>query len=336
MTGQSETIKCLEVSDPDRLVRNPLVSVVMITYNHEHFIQQAIEGVVGQQTEFGVELIIGEDCSPDNTRQIALEYQRKYPEKIRVLISEKNIGAHENFLSVYAAARGQYIALCEGDDYWVSKNKLQKQVEVFETNEDVSLCFHDQVAFNNSNGTQVKFLTRPDNRNRYSLEDLVLRNFIPNASSMHKKLDLNGYRKLLSGCNLGDWFLHVLSAERGHVQYVEGLLSAYRVHDDGCWSSLTSIKRYSFTIRAYQNINEYTKFTYKKKINSMICKYYYRMATAYMASNDYNGARNVAIQILKYVRYDKYVKCIGYVSKKKYLKAILKPFVFPVYNHFKS
>jgi glycosyltransferase involved in cell wall biosynthesis len=128
-----------EVVDRGRLVRDPLVSVVMITYNHEPYIAQAIEGVLSQQTDFPVEVIIGEDCSTDRTREIALEYQRRYPKTIRVLFSKTNVGMHENFRRTALAARGKYMAFCEGDDWWHRSDKLRLQIPAFRA--DKSLVY---------------------------------------------------------------------------------------------------------------------------------------------------------------------------------------------------
>jgi glycosyltransferase involved in cell wall biosynthesis len=100
----------------------------MITYNHEPYIAQAIEGVLSQETDFPIELIIGEDCSTDRTREIVLDFQRRHPEMIRVLFSEKNVGMHNNFRRTVLAARGKYIAFCEGDDWWHRRDKLQLQI----------------------------------------------------------------------------------------------------------------------------------------------------------------------------------------------------------------
>lgn len=119
-----------------------IVSVLMITYNHENFIREAIEGVLMQKTDFPVELIIGEDCSTDSTRKICLEYKAKYPDKIRLLLPEFNLGVMRNFIETMQAATGKYIALCEGDDYWTDQYKLQKQVDFLEANSDYSCCFH--------------------------------------------------------------------------------------------------------------------------------------------------------------------------------------------------
>jgi len=124
-------------------MNNPLVSVKMITYNHEPYIRQAIDCVLAQKTNFPFKLIIGEDCSTDGTREIVFDYQKKYPDIIRVITSNKNVGAHKNSLRTLKACRGKYIALCEGDDYWTSPNKLQKQVSYLETHPDVGLVHSD-------------------------------------------------------------------------------------------------------------------------------------------------------------------------------------------------
>jgi len=117
----------------------PVVSVYMITYNHESYIAQAIEGIMMQQTDFPIELVIGEDCSTDRTREICLEYQDKYPEIIRLLLPEKNIGIYKNSKSTFIECKGKYIAICEGDDYWTDPLKLQKQVYFLETRPDFAL-----------------------------------------------------------------------------------------------------------------------------------------------------------------------------------------------------
>jgi len=119
----------------------PLVSVDMITYNHAPYIARAIEGVVKQKTNFPFELVIGEDCSTDGTREIVFEYKRKYPNIIRVVASERNLGAAANSRQVAQACRGQYIAFCEGDDFWHDETKLQKQVDYLERNPECGLVY---------------------------------------------------------------------------------------------------------------------------------------------------------------------------------------------------
>lgn len=119
-----------------------LVSICCITYNHAQFIRKALDGFLMQETTFPVEIILAEDCSTDGTRAICEEYAARYPEKIRYICSETNVGAVENEARALRAAKGKYIALCEGDDYWTEPLKLQKQVDFMETHPEYSVTFH--------------------------------------------------------------------------------------------------------------------------------------------------------------------------------------------------
>lgn len=129
----------------------PLLSVVTVTYNHEPFIAKCIEGVLMQQVSFPIEFIIGEDCSTDRTRAICRQYAEKYPETIKFVVSEKNVGGLANERRAMSAARGKYVAYCEGDDYWTDPLKLQKQVGFLETHPEYSACFHRFRQFNARN-----------------------------------------------------------------------------------------------------------------------------------------------------------------------------------------
>lgn len=140
-----EEIPCREQSDVERLCKHPLVSICMTTYNHEKWIAQAIESVVAQEADFEYELVIGEDCSSDHTREICFDYQRRYPDKIRVLWADVNVFkiGMGNFGRVFARCRGEFFNLTEGDDYWVDPHRLQKQVDLIrEKGVDACTAFH--------------------------------------------------------------------------------------------------------------------------------------------------------------------------------------------------
>lgn len=130
-----------EESDPARLVARPEVSVGIITYNHERYLARALESVLEQKTDFPFEIIIYEDCSTDRTREIALDFQRRHPESIRVLYSRANVGMGENVRRGIAACRGRYTAGCDGDDFWNDPLKLQKQYDALEAHPELNLCF---------------------------------------------------------------------------------------------------------------------------------------------------------------------------------------------------
>ena len=119
----------------------PLLSIVTITYNHEPYIRKCIEGVLMQQVNFPIEFIIAEDCSTDGTLAICKEYAEKYPDFIKIITSENNVGALQNEVRAINVANGKYLAFCEGDDYWTDPLKLQKQVDFLENNLDYSVCF---------------------------------------------------------------------------------------------------------------------------------------------------------------------------------------------------
>ena len=118
----------------------PLVSVCMTTYNHERYIAQAIESVLRQQTDFAVEVVVGEDCSTDNTLAICREYEAKYPDRVRVIASEINIVMHANYRRTIEACRGEYVAMCDGDDWFSDPNKLQLQVDKLRA-EGAAMCY---------------------------------------------------------------------------------------------------------------------------------------------------------------------------------------------------
>jgi len=129
----------------------PLVSIRMITYNHIGYIHDSIRGVLNQKTDFPFELVIGEDCSTDGTREAVFEYRKQYPHIIRVITSDKNVGMHENNKRTHEACTGKYIAFCEGDDFWHDPDKLRKQVDFMESNpgygmviSDCDIYFHER------------------------------------------------------------------------------------------------------------------------------------------------------------------------------------------------
>ncbi|WP_225783654.1 glycosyltransferase [Xenophilus sp. Marseille-Q4582] len=149
-----------EVSDTLALVQEPRVTVLMITYNHANYLSEAIEGVVNQQCDFSFELIIGEDASTDTTLQISLEYQKRYPRIIRVIHSPNNVGMNANSLRIFNKARGEYIAYCEGDDYWCTPYKLARQVALMESNRKIGIVHSDWTRCHLRNGAWEYSLTK--------------------------------------------------------------------------------------------------------------------------------------------------------------------------------
>lgn len=134
----------------------PMVSVHCITFNHELYIAKALDSFLEQRTEFEVEIVVGEDCSTDNTRMIIDTYVERYPDRIRLITSESNVGAAANYERTLKACRGKYVAICEGDDYWCDPGKLEQQVRFLEQHYEYVLCYHDAIVFD-----ETEFERRP-------------------------------------------------------------------------------------------------------------------------------------------------------------------------------
>src|SRR5690242_15664283 len=221
-------------SDPAALPTRPLVSVYTLTYCHEAYIADAIEGVVAQQCDFPIELIIGEDCSPDRTRDIVLDYQRRYPHLIRVLTSDRNVGARANAERCRAACRGTFVAPCEGDDYWHHPRKLQMQVEAFSRTHPPATLVHTD--YDRRIGDRVlrnwnRRIKRPHLAQGDAFEALLRRMSVATATSMHKRSVLTGYAA--AGIDDSHWpfgdYPRVLYASlQGPVIYLPISTATYR------------------------------------------------------------------------------------------------------------
>jgi glycosyltransferase involved in cell wall biosynthesis len=139
--------------DQDHPEMETMVSVCMVTYNHEKWIAQAIEGVLAQKTSFKYELVIGEDCSTDSTLEVIRSYVEKFPLLIRLVSNPVNVGLSTNFSRLLTKCSGKYIAICEGDDFWTDPAKLEKQVAFLETNPNYIMCSHNCARYHESDNS---------------------------------------------------------------------------------------------------------------------------------------------------------------------------------------
>ena len=206
-----------------------LVSVVMITYGHEKYIRQAIEGVLMQQGDFDLELVIANDCSPDNTDAVVQDVLSHHSNAhwIRYVRHEKNIGMMPNFIFALQQATGKYIALCEGDDYWTDPYKLQKQIDFLETNPDYVLTFHKVKILRPDGNFVDDFITKiPENYQ--TIETLAqFGNYIHTPSLVYRNIiGVLPYEMMISP--IGDYFLYLILAQHGKLKYFEEEMAVYR------------------------------------------------------------------------------------------------------------
>jgi glycosyltransferase involved in cell wall biosynthesis len=289
-------------------MNHPVVSVVTITYNQESYIGQAVEGALQQQTDFGVEIIIGEDCSTDRTREIVLGYQRKYPDRIQVITSNHNVGNRENFLRVLMASRGKYIAVCDGDDYWTDPHKLQKQVDFLETNPAYSLCCHDvELIFDGVPQTPKIARYLDFAKDTFSFEDAVRGHFIPTLSIVCRRASIMDPPDWYRECISGDIPLELLVLDKGAGYYLHETMGVKR--DNPGSISLNrerATKADESFLRMYKSMDLYTEGRHQSVLRWRIARLSLKLAHESLNSGGF-------VRFFKYAsdsfRYDRTAVC---------------------------
>lgn len=242
------------------------LSVCCITYQHEEFIGRALESFVSQQTNFDFEIIICDDCSKDATREICEKFKNKYPDKIKLHLNESNVGMMRNFIQALKMCTGKYIALCEGDDYWTSSNKLQKQVDFLETNPEYVLCFHNALVINERvKPTEEHPLISSLDKTSFETPDIITQWFIPTASIVFKKQALK-FPDWFENAEIGDIPLLLIVSLAGSFKYINEIMSVWHLHPGGISGKFTDYKKAIAMTFIYQSFNIYTNFRYNEKI----------------------------------------------------------------------
>ena len=257
----------------------PLVSICTITYNHEAYIEEALDSFLMQETAFPFEMVIDDDCSPDGTANIIQKYIKKYPKIIKANLRKENVGSMQNFIANMKRAQGKYIAICEGDDYWTDPLKLQKQVDFLEGNPEYSLCFHAAKCFDENKQKFLFNIRRHFGNKTFSASRIIVGggSFIPTASMVFKSEIIKDIPKWIYTAPVGDLFLSLLCATLGKIFYIDEYMSIYRLHDYN-WTAnnFTSINldkrlnHHEKMVKALKNINN--KVISHKAINQFIHK----------------------------------------------------------------
>ncbi|MBW4603172.1 MAG: glycosyltransferase [Calothrix sp. FI2-JRJ7] len=252
----------------------------MITYNHEQFIVQALESVLMQQVNFDYEIVIGEDCSTDNTRDILIRYQKEYPDKIRLLLPDKNLGMHDNLIQTLKACRGNYIALIEGDDYWTSPYKLQKQVDFLDTHPDYTICFHNALYLCHDGSTLEYHKALP--QKVFNLEDLLLfNNLMPTASIIYRQGFIHEFPDWIYKVDFVDRIIQLFASQHGNIGYIDEIMSVYRLHSQGNWSQKSQVEGLLEMVNWCYCLDEYLDSKYQSKIKLLLSECYKQLAIIY-------------------------------------------------------
>lgn len=260
-----------------------MTSISCITYNHENYIADAIESFLMQKTDFSYEILIHDDASTDRTSEIIKQYESKYPDLIKPIYQTEN--QHSKGIKTWylnlERAKGKYIAICEGDDYWTDPYKLQKQVDYMEKNPECSMCVHAAYRVT-SDKKKLKSHVRPNRGNKvFTVEEVIEwrdgRVLATNSilyPAVFSKNRPDFYEK--APVAVGDYPLAIYLALQGTVYYIDEFMSAYRVGLKGSWTNrfYSSIERrvahWNKIIDMLNEINRYSEYKYDSTIKKYI------------------------------------------------------------------
>lgn len=288
------------------------VSACIITYNQENYIKDCLNGAINQVLDYDYEIVIGDDCSTDNTLKICKEYAEQYPDKIKLLVRDKNKGMTGNWIDTIQNCQGKYIALCEGDDYWTDNYKLQKQVDFLEANPNYVISFH-KVHVLKPDGTVLEDLITKVPENHETIEDMAsFGNYIHTPSVVYRNI-INEFPPEFNLSPICDYFLYMMLAQYGKVKYNQEAMGVYR-SDVGVISKMSYIDVHYSEVRFYSCIASYLPDVKLKKI------FIDRQLPALKKMERVLNTNNKTY----FIKDSKILKCAMYVSEK--YKKLLKLF----------
>lgn len=263
------------------------VSVCCVTYNHVDYIADAIESFLMQRTVFPFEILIHDDASTDRTPMIIREYEKRYPGLIKGVYQKENQYSRGEKVSRFLLerAKGDYIAICEGDDYWTDPKKLQRQVDYMEAHSDCTLCVHAATHIDTA-GKFLKTKTRPARRSRRFYTEEVIEGgggLFPTNSFLYPARFATGRPEYYYQSPVGDYPLAIYLATQGYVYYMDRLMSAYRVNVEGSWSfnTLNSTEKTEEHFRSMavmlRSVDEATAHQYQEAISKTLKNNHFRL-----------------------------------------------------------
>jgi glycosyltransferase involved in cell wall biosynthesis len=268
----------------------PKVSILVTTYNQEKFITQAVDSVLSQEVNFQYEIVIGEDASSDRTRKIVVEFAQLHPDKIRLLLRNPEEAERDrrirkagkiNYLTTLRACRGEYIAILDGDDYFTSTYKLQKQVDFLDAHPECAICFHDVLAIY-EDGKPPERLCPKDQKAVTDIRHLLWGNFIPACSIMYRREPLIEIPDWFLTARMGDWPLNIFKAQHGNIGYLNEVMAAYRVHAGGVWSLRKRSHQLITSIKVLDKIDQDLGFKYSDTIRHAKTRLLFELAELYL------------------------------------------------------
>lgn len=273
----------------------PVVSICCIAYNHEKYIEYSIDSFLMQETNFPFEIIISDDCSSDDTCKILDKYNKLYPRIIKIIKGNFNIGMSKNFERAFENTKGKYIAICEGDDYWIDPLKIKLQKEFLDKNQDFSYCSH---AVNIINSTVNSFTYSPyfyQTNNIHNFKSVLMNHFIPTLSLFFRKESLViPFPHFFYQVRSLDIAIELTLSSNGNCYYDFNKMGVYRHHDNGITKNKIDIsKRLEFDCILYEGLKDFLADDYNKLLDQKLARVKYAYAREYINLKKYKIAMNL-------------------------------------------
>lgn len=250
---------------------HPLVSVKVPAFNQERYLEACLDGILAQKTTFPFEVIVGEDGSADGTRAIAETYAKAHPRTVHLLDAEGNLGPARNLARIRTACRGQYEAMCEGDDIWIHPCKLQRQVEFLEARPDHVFCFHDALFYREDKGARPKYYCPPDLPESPSVADVLRRPaFIATSSILARRSFLDALPPWRTEVLCGDLVVRLWGPHAGRIGYLRDIMAIRRRHSRGISMRSGPRRMATEAIKAYARFDEATNRQYHRLVRARI------------------------------------------------------------------
>jgi len=272
----------------------PLVSVSITSYNAERWLSRAIDSVLAQRTSFPLEIVISDDCSKDGTRNIAASYQERFPNKIRFIARQKNLGMQRNTFETFEACRGEFIAWLDADDYWTDPDKLTLQVDALQSDPSINVCGHF-VRWVTADGEVKRDRYPSAAAGRYGLADILHRNFLPAPSVMFRNgihRDLPPWYFTIEA--LSDWPLHILSALSGDILLLDRVMADYMLTPDSAFMSKGSLYWYQADAKFFHLVESMLPQRFKRIARSEKGRRYESAAYLLRKQGGFEASRRAA------------------------------------------
>lgn len=299
---------CFPCEDSSADKREVFVSVNVTAYQHEKFIEQCLESICTQQTDFRFEVLIGEDGSSDDTRAICLKYAEKYPQRVRLILHDRSnlIKVHDkptgrfNQLTNFKLGRGKYIAFCDGDDYWTDPEKLQKQAKFLDENSSFAIAYHDMQKVD-ATGKQLSgpVLGERFCVDRSSEQVMAWKSPIHPSSAMVRRSHIKDLPAAFREVMCADLFMLGFVAQYGKAGVIPVRPGAYRIHSGGIFSRKSQLARSRYTLATYQKLMECLVRPRPSVVGSRLCVFHNVVIRELLAARKFGEAITQTFRMIR-------------------------------------